>query len=77
MFVAELARALYARLRGYEVLAAVDVEEARLEKCLDCEFLDPDSEQCTICTCFVRAKAMVAVAKCPKRKWGPVFLRKV
>ena len=74
--VAEMFRALHARIRGFELLAAVEVEDARLEKCLPCEFLDPDSEQCTVCTCFVRAKAMVAVSKCPKGKWGPSYLKK-
>lgn len=74
--VAELSRALYARIRGYELLAGVEVEEARLEKCLSCEFLDEETEQCGVCSCFVRAKAMVAVSRCPKKKWGPVFVRK-
>lgn len=74
--VAELARVLYARIRGYALLATAEVEESRLEKCFSCEFLDEESEQCKICTCFVRAKAMVAVARCPKKKWGPVYLTK-
>lgn len=75
-FVEDLVRALYARIRGYALLADAATEEARLEKCLPCEFLDQESEQCTVCACFVRAKAMVAVARCPKKKWGPVYLTK-
>lgn len=73
---AELSRALLARLRGYELLAGVDVEEARLEKCFSCPELEEESEQCRVCGCFVRAKAMVAVSRCPRKKWGPVFIRK-
>lgn len=75
-FVAEVFRALYARLRGYELLAGVDVEEARLEKCFSCPELEEESEQCRVCGCFVRAKAMVAVSRCPRKKWGPVFVLK-
>lgn len=73
---AELVRALFARLRGFALLAGADVEEQRLEICLSCEELDPESEQCRVCGCFVRGKTMVAVSRCPRKKWGPVFVRK-
>lgn len=75
-FVAELFRALLARLRGCALLAPADVEEKRLEMCFSCPELEEESEQCRVCGCFVRAKAMVAVSRCPRKKWGPVFVLK-
>lgn len=75
-FVAEVFRALYARLCGYHVLADAAAEENRLEKCFSCPELDEESEQCRVCGCFVRAKVMVAVSRCPRGKWGPIFVRK-
>lgn len=75
-FVGELVRALYARLLGYAAMADADVEENRLEKCLSCPELVEETEQCGVCSCFVRAKVMVAVSKCPKGYWSAVWVKK-
>jgi hypothetical protein len=61
----------YGRLRGYQILARPAVSDARLQVCEPCEFRD--GEQCSICTCFLGAKTMLNLEKCPKRKWSRVW----
>lgn len=73
-FVASVAFSLWGRLRGYRVLANASETDARLDECYMCEHLEPGWEpQCRICTCFVDAKAMLALERCPKKKWLRVW----
>lgn len=37
----------------------------RLGACAPCEHLDPDSQRCKVCGCFVGAKVWLATAQCP------------
>ena len=73
---AALCRTLYAKTRGYEILAPPAVEADRLSQCFPCEQYDEPNEQCKICTCLVRAKALLATEKCPIGKWNRVWLHK-
>lgn len=61
-------------LRGYEVLASREVQSARDWKCFNCSKFD--NGQCTLCTCYVPAKVVIASEKCPIGKWGRVKVKK-
>lgn len=74
--LAALARATYARLFGYRVLAPVEIWDKRLDECMNCDELDVSSQQCLICTCLVDVKASLALEQCPKKKWKRVWVKK-
>ncbi len=68
-------RTLWAKLRGYRILASELDYRQRIHTCRACEHFDPDSEQCRICGCFAEAKTRLAVEQCPKGKWRAIFSR--
>ena len=69
-FLASICFSLWGRLRGYEILATTAETKERLGKCYECEYIEGGWEpQCKICTCFIDAKAMLALEQCPKKKW--------
>lgn len=69
-FLASICFSLWGRMRGYDLLATRQEREDRLGECHECPFLAPGWEpQCRVCTCFVDAKAMLALEQCPKKKW--------
>lgn len=72
-FVAATARAAFAKIFRYQVLAPVEVWDKRLDQCMNCEELVED--QCAICTCLVDAKTSLALEQCPKKKWQRVWIR--
>ncbi len=43
--------------------------DQRITICRGCEFFDPQTQQCKVCTCFVPLKAQLATEKCPKGRW--------
>ena len=55
--------------RREAVIVAPDVQDARLARCNECEFLVPDCRQCVVCTCFVDVKVMLSTESCPKKRW--------
>lgn len=56
-------------LRKGEVKASNDLQKARMEICLQCEFLTDDF-RCAKCGCFVRVKStLLHGGKCPLGKW--------
>ncbi len=46
-----------------------EVAQYRLEICKGCEFFRPKTQTCKKCGCFMKAKSMLANAKCPVGKW--------
>jgi Family of unknown function (DUF6171) len=52
---------------GFKVLPDEDVKK-RLDVCESCDQLTPD-RRCSICRCFVDAKAKLPHESCPLRKW--------
>lgn len=75
-FLAAIARTGFAKLFGYQVMAPIDIWDARLDQCMDCEELVEETQQCAICTCFVDAKVSLALEQCPKKKWKRVWIKK-
>lgn len=66
--------ALWARVRGYEILVTPEAQAKREAVCEVCEFFDGD--QCAVCGCLVQAKIALNTEKCPKRKWGRIWVAK-
>ena len=46
-----------------------EVAAHRLEICKGCEFFRQTTQTCKKCGCFMKAKSMLANAKCPVGKW--------
>lgn len=73
--IAAAARATYAKLFGYSVLAPGDIYLTRRDQCEECEELLPETNQCAVCTCDVDAKSLLALEQCPKKKWQRVWIK--
>tara|TARA_Y100001938_G_scaffold91213_1_gene125125 strand:- start:542 stop:907 length:366 start_codon:yes stop_codon:yes gene_type:complete len=56
-------------LDGKEVLAKKNITEKRLEVCLDCPKLMKDEGRCSLCGCYIKAKARMMQESCPIGKW--------
>jgi len=60
------------------ILATEEQALARLDICLQCEYLIVQPEntvtqaRCAKCGCGMRYKARIAAAHCPIQKWGPI-----
>lgn len=77
-FLMAMARVAWAKARGYRTLATEEEAEDRLDICLDCPFLAPESNyRCKICTCFVEAKVLLTTEECPKKKWLAIWSKKI
>lgn len=74
-FMLSVARTTWAKLRGYEILATPGERDERLDQCDWCDELS-QSQQCRVCSCFVLAKAALALESCPKKKWRAIWRRK-
>lgn len=75
-FLGAMARTLWARLRGYEVLVTPEIQEARFDICSKCPFFDPEFEMCGVCGCFLHGKTALSVEKCPKGFWASEWRKK-
>lgn len=73
-FIRSMIRHQLAKLCGYMVIAPTGVQDWRNRKCERCEF--NDEGQCTKCKCLILAKCMMALERCPIRKWNPVWIRR-
>lgn len=71
---AAFARGVWAKLRGYEVLATREEQCQREMICEECPFFD--GFQCDACGCIVVAKTSITTEKCPKGKWGRIWRKK-
>jgi hypothetical protein len=71
-FLAAIAVAAWARVRGYEVLATTEAQSEREAVCDVCEFFD--GEQCLVCGCLVQAKTALNTEQCPKKKWSRIWI---
>jgi hypothetical protein len=67
---------LWAGWRGWEVIATPETMESRSLSCFECEHWDFDTTQCKKCGCLVMAKTMLALEKCPVKRWGREWRRK-
>lgn len=74
-FIAAQTRRLFAWMLDYETLVTDAQWGERRGKCSVCEELVND-EQCRVCTCYVDAKAMLALEQCPKKKWLRVWTKR-
>jgi hypothetical protein len=75
-FLAAQVRRGWAWALDYNTLVTDEEWGFRRGKCANCEEL-VNGEQCRICTCFVDAKAYLAMEQCPKGKWKRIWRRKV
>jgi hypothetical protein len=66
--------ALWAKWRGYEVIADEITEAGRRMVCENCEFRR--GEQCGVCSCFIIAKTMLYTEQCPRKKWLRRWIKK-
>ena len=46
-----------------------ELKAYRLNICSGCEFFREKTQTCKKCGCFMKAKSMLAHAKCPVGKW--------
>jgi predicted anti-sigma-YlaC factor YlaD len=64
-------RALWWKLRGWDLVVPWEVHEKRIAECENCrQWFCPMARQCLQCTCFVDIKTWVAPETCPAGKWG-------
>lgn len=69
-------RSFWAKIIGFRVLTTPAEQEQRLNECESCEFLT-EERQCAECHCFVDAKTMLCVEKCPKNRWKAIWAKKI
>jgi len=46
--------------------------EHRISLCRGCEFFINETERCSVCGCYMKAKSMFKKAYCPENKWEAV-----
>lgn len=68
-------RSFWAWVFRYRTLTTPKEQARRLKKCHGCDFL-LDNDQCKLCGCFVQAKTMLCVEKCPAGKWKAIWKKK-
>lgn len=73
-FIKSMARHQWAKWLGYKTVAPYGIQAWRMRKCDRCEF--NDEGQCSKCKCLTIAKCMMALERCPVRKWNPVWVRR-
>lgn len=54
------------------VLVEAPVREARTACCHACDEYRASADRCRVCGCFVRISAAIALADCPRGKWGSI-----
>lgn len=52
-----------------EPRSEVELQQARLEICKQCPWLNPIGMRCRQCGCFMTLKSTLRQAKCPLEKW--------
>lgn len=63
-------RVVAAVVSGDEVTVTEDVRQSRLAVCRTCEHLrHARVDYCNLCTCWLRAKRLLATEQCPAGKW--------
>lgn len=63
-------RTLGGLLRGQPVIAENDLQARRHAICRDgCQYYAAASDRCAKCGCFLRAKAWLALERCPVGRW--------
>ena len=71
--VPNLVRAILKAVRRFlnhdAVIASSDVIHEREDRCRKCPNFD--DHQCSICTCYVGLKVMIASEGCPIGRWRP------
>jgi hypothetical protein len=55
-------------LQGFKIVTQ-EQQNARLDKCEECDSLYVPDARCTECGCYVKVKAWMATEDCPKGKW--------
>ena len=55
--------------RGERITVAKDVSEKRLEICLECPKYIKSQSRCSLCGCYIKAKAKMLSEACPIGKW--------
>lgn len=65
-------RLFWWKILGRRVLATELEELERLAECINCEEYEENTQQCKICTCWLRAKVKITSESCPKRLWLPI-----
>lgn len=66
-FTLSLSNAITHAMKTKKILAPQETIRNRVTICKSCEFLK--NHRCTICGCFIVAKAGLDSEKCPKEKW--------
>lgn len=50
-------------------MADEETKAKRVNECLACDQLKPESFQCGICNCYLKIKIPLETSKCPLDKW--------
>jgi hypothetical protein len=66
-FIDAAGRVVDAAASGDQILVDSSIKNKRLDLCKICEH--NVANQCQICECLIRAKAMLVTENCPKGKW--------
>lgn len=66
-FLGATGRIAEAAIDGDQILVDSDTKNKRLEICKSCTH--NVENQCEVCECLIRAKALLATETCPKGKW--------
>ena len=62
-------RASGALVKGEKLSVTKDIAEKRLEVCYTCPKYIKDQNRCSLCGCYLKAKARMATETCPIGKW--------
>lgn len=50
-------------------IASIEIQQKRLDTCMDCPKYQIDKDKCTECGCYVSYKIYLKKSKCPLNKW--------
>jgi hypothetical protein len=59
-------------LKGEGIKVDDTTYEYRMSICGGCEFFISETERCSVCGCYMKAKNMFKKTYCPEGKWGAV-----
>jgi hypothetical protein len=68
-FITAVGKTVFAAFSGNDFICSQAEADARLAQCRVCPELDTESDQCKLCTCFVKMKVQLATEKCPLNRW--------
>ena len=72
IFVAKIFAVVLARLAGDEIIVSPEIEDIRINECLNCVYITGNTQKtyrCKLCKCFIQLKIKTAASKCPINKW--------